>query len=273
MKTILFPTDFSPASTNALHYAAALAQDIHAALMIVHVFQIPVSMTDVPGAAITIDEIEAQTENQLEQLQHSVVNIFPHIQKVFTLATMGNITDELKDLSEHIQPFALVMGSHGNSGLEKFLMGSTTLSSIRNIKFPIFVIPPGVHYKKIEKIGLACDMEEVANALPLEKINSILEALHGKLYVLNVSDQPSAENSTVVLEKMLSDIPHEYHFIQKEDISEAIHDFAEMNNIDLLIMIPKKYQWLELLIHKSTSANLLKYSHIPLLSIKTNPAS
>ena len=48
MKTIIVPTDFSPIATNAMNFAADMAVNINASLMLLHVYQVPVSMPDVP---------------------------------------------------------------------------------------------------------------------------------------------------------------------------------------------------------------------------------
>jgi len=41
MKRILVPTDFSPAAENATAYAAQLARQIEASLVLLHVYQLP----------------------------------------------------------------------------------------------------------------------------------------------------------------------------------------------------------------------------------------
>ena len=65
-----------------------------------------------------------------------------------TEVKMGNIVDELEDLCMDIQPFAVVMGSKSIGGIEKVLFGSTTLTAIRHLTWPIICVPPGKEYGK-----------------------------------------------------------------------------------------------------------------------------
>lgn len=274
MKTLIIPTDFSPASTNALHYASALAQDLEASLLIVHVFQVPVSMTEVPVAALSIDDIKANAEERLNLLKESVAHLYPKIQKVYAEALMGDVKEELNSLFIKIAPLAIVMGSHGSSNLEHFFMGSTTLTLIRNTTVPVFIIPPGVSYRRIHKIGLACDMKAVVDTFPLATFMPLLKALNAHLYVLHVSEEKPSEQPSLVLENayvetMFEGVSHEYQFIQEADITEGIQKFAENNNLDLIAMIPKKHTWSELIFQKSTAASMIQQTHIPLLSIQS----
>jgi nucleotide-binding universal stress UspA family protein len=58
MNTILVPTDFSPAAENATAYAAQLARQIEASLVLLHVYQLPVPMTDYPVLMVTNEDLK-----------------------------------------------------------------------------------------------------------------------------------------------------------------------------------------------------------------------
>jgi nucleotide-binding universal stress UspA family protein len=58
MKLIVVPTDFSPLADNALKYGMDLATAMGSSLMIVHVYQIPISYSEVPLITISLDEIK-----------------------------------------------------------------------------------------------------------------------------------------------------------------------------------------------------------------------
>ena len=48
MKTIIIPTDFSPAATNALHYGIEMAKSCRCQHITSLILQVPVSYSDVP---------------------------------------------------------------------------------------------------------------------------------------------------------------------------------------------------------------------------------
>ena len=62
MKTIIAPTDFSALSYNACLYAARMAEDIHAELILLHVMELPVAMSGQPLARPLLSEIIMEDE-------------------------------------------------------------------------------------------------------------------------------------------------------------------------------------------------------------------
>ena len=62
MKTIIVPTDFSPIATNAMNFAADMAANIDASVMLFHVYQVPVSMSDVPVVMVSAEELRRSSE-------------------------------------------------------------------------------------------------------------------------------------------------------------------------------------------------------------------
>src|ERR1700741_4703000 len=103
MKTIIVPTDFSAISNNAIDYAVDLAKATGGSILLFHAYQVPVSMTDVPIVLLSIDELE--------------------------------------DVCAKVKPFAVVMGTKGATGMERVLFGSTTLTTIRHLSWPVIVVP------------------------------------------------------------------------------------------------------------------------------------
>ena len=69
MNIIVVPTDFSPSADNAMKYAAELAQTVNASLLLVHVYQIPVSMSDVPVLMISAEELKVNADKGLERVR------------------------------------------------------------------------------------------------------------------------------------------------------------------------------------------------------------
>ena len=76
MKTIIVPTDFSPIATNAMNFAADMALNINASLMLLHIYQVPVSMTDVPVVLVSAEELRKSSEAKLQEIKSSARTIF-----------------------------------------------------------------------------------------------------------------------------------------------------------------------------------------------------
>src|SRR5215211_5268139 len=79
MDTIVVPTDFSPSADNAMNYAAQLAQIIRASILLVHVYQIPISMNDVPVLMVSAEELKDSADRGLQNAKTHLEKKFPGI--------------------------------------------------------------------------------------------------------------------------------------------------------------------------------------------------
>lgn len=273
MKTIIVPIDFSPVSINALNFAADMALAIDASILMLNVYNIPVSYSDVPIALISVDELRKSSETRLEEFKKKIIHITSGKVKVNTEARMGNIVDELEELCTHIQPFAVVMGAKGKTGIEKVVFGSTTLTAIRHLTWPVICVPPGKEYGKgIKKIGFACDFREVVENTPVQFIKQMVKEFNAELHILNVDNnekhfRPETPQQSFLLHNLLEDIKPHYHFINNADTEDGINEFAETNNLDLVIAVPKKHNLLEGIFKPSSTRQLVFQSHIPVMCV------
>ncbi|OQP61605.1 universal stress protein [Niastella populi] len=275
MKTLVVPTDFSSVSVNAMNYAVDMAQAINAGIVLLHVYNVPVSFTDSPVSpvsTVSIEEIKRTSEERLKELKKNLVTITAGKVEIFTEARLGETIEELQQICNSVEPLAIIMGSHGATGFERLIMGSTTLTAIRHLKCPVIVVPPGTTYHGIRKIGLACDFENIVQSTPVEYIKNIVREFGADLYVLNVQDikQDDLEDAimdTAYLDAMLEDVSPKYVQLTGKDVVESINSFAEHNNLDLVMVVPKKHRFIDSLFHKSQSRELITHAHIPIVSI------
>jgi len=273
MKTIIVPTDFSPIATNAMNFAADMATNINASLLLLHVYQVPVSMTDVPVVMVSAEELKKSSESKLQELKDDLTHITSGKIKIYSEARLGDVSDELEDACKHIQPFAVIMGTRGTTGVERILFGSTTLTAIRHLTWPVIVVPPGKEYGKgIKKIGFACDFDKVVESTPIQFIKNMIKEFGAELHVLNVDHEgkhfkPGTPEESLMLHTLLHDLNPNYHFIDNIDIEDGINEFVEKNNIDLLITIPKKHKLLDSLFKHSSTKQLVTQSHVPVMCV------
>lgn len=273
MKTIIVPTDFSTVAHNAMNYAADMALQINASLMLLHVYQVPVFVSDVPVTIISDDEMKKSSEEKLDDLKQGLEHITSDELTVYTKSLRGDVVDVLEKICKDIKPFAVVMGTKGATGLERVIFGSTTLTAIRHLTWPVIVVPPGKEYGKgIRKIGLACDFREVVETTPVTYIKQMVREFRAKLHVLNVDYnqkhfRPETPHESVLLHSLLEDADPQYHFIEHQDIEDGLNEFAEKNSLDLLIAIPKKHKLLEGIFKPSSTKQLVVQSHIPVMCV------
>jgi len=278
MKTLVVPTDFSSVSVNALNYAVDMAQAINAGIVLLHVYNVPVSFTEAPVAPVTsvsLEEVKRSSVERLEELKKNLIILTAGKIQIYTESRLGEPIEELESICKSLDPMAVIMGSHGATGFERMIMGSATLSAVKHIKCPVIVIPPGTTYHGIRRIGLACDFKNVVQSTPVEYIKNIVKEFGADLYVLNVQDKKEAEDEgeepptmdSVYLDSMLEDVRPNYVQLTGKNVVESITSFAENNNLDLVMVIPKKHRFIDSLFHKSQSKELITHAHIPIVSI------
>jgi nucleotide-binding universal stress UspA family protein len=272
MKLIIVPTDFSAISDNAIKYASDMATAMGTNLMLVNVYQLPISFSEVPLVTISLDQIREISEKKLAEIKQNLETITTGKLKIYTESRLGDVGEEITKLAETLTPFAIIMGTRGTSGIGRFFLGSNTISVISKVGIPVFVIPPGVRFKPFKKVGLATDLQAVVESTPVSKIKEVVHFFDAELHVLNVDYHrrhftPGTPEETINMDSLLAGMNPMYDFIENKNIDEGLNDFAEKNNLDLLITLPKKHSMLERFFEKSTTRELIHETHIPVMCI------
>lgn len=270
MKTIIVATDFSPAALNAVNYAAEMAQVIKAKLLLLHVYNLPVGYNGVP-LTVNVDDIKNVADNNMNELKAAVIKKNDDKISVETKIRLGAFFPELKDVCEHVHPYTVIIGSQGTTATERILFGGHAVYAMKHLLWPIITVPEGVSFSSIKKIGLACDFDGVLDTTPVEEIKLLVNDFNAELLVLNTGKKNELDPDVVfesgLLNEMIGDLRPNYHFITNEKTDESIMQFAEQNNIDLLIVLPKRHGLMEMLVHRSHTKNLVLHSHVPVMAL------
>ena len=110
MKTILVATDFSSAALNATNYAADMALAINADILLLHVYQIPVSYSEIP-VAVNAEDMQQSVEKDINKIKEQLTRKTSGKLNIETEVRMGIFFPELKTVCERIKPYTVVMGS------------------------------------------------------------------------------------------------------------------------------------------------------------------
>ena len=132
-KTIIFPTDFSSSSDAALAHATALARDMKAKLLIVHVGEPP---TTYGGGEMYYGILEPNPTELLRML-HAVHPEDPVVACEHRLLS-GDPAGAITELAQKENADLIVMGTHGRTGFVRLLMGSVAEAVVRRAPCPVF---------------------------------------------------------------------------------------------------------------------------------------
>jgi nucleotide-binding universal stress UspA family protein/quercetin dioxygenase-like cupin family protein len=160
IQTILHPTDFSESSRYAFDTACALARDYHAKLLVLHVMMPSVSPLLQQRPPDPLRPAESQVSlAQLPWPQPSD----PQIRVEHRFAE-GDPAEEILRLTAALHCNLVVMGTHGRTGLGRFLTGSVAEEVLRNAICPVLVVKT--------PLPAAPDAKVLATALPGDKIDA-----------------------------------------------------------------------------------------------------
>lgn len=135
---ILVPLDFSEPSRDSLLYGRELAASFGATLQLLYVVQIaPEPYFYVPTHAEIWEKRRQCATEAIEELSTEVLGDDHEHQ---TFVAEGRPAEEIAAFAEARGSDLIVIATHGLSGLERLLMGSTTAEVVRTVRCPVFTI-------------------------------------------------------------------------------------------------------------------------------------
>ena len=138
VKRILFPTDFSPFSDAALHFASSLAAESGACLYIAHVEEdLAAYPPTVSGYGYIPPPIE--TDQAIEEQLNKIRPKDPSIQ-VEHRFLKGVPAESILQCAKDEEIDLIVMGTHGRTGLSRLLMGSVAEEVVRRADCPVLTL-------------------------------------------------------------------------------------------------------------------------------------
>jgi len=133
-RKILFPTDFSELSSEALAMATTMAHDRGATLLILHVGE--------PTPIAAGESYYGVTEPDREELLAMVERVKPADPSVpyEYRVEMGNPTEVIVRVAEEEGCDMIVMATHGRRGLSRLFLGSVAEEVVRKALCPVLTI-------------------------------------------------------------------------------------------------------------------------------------
>ncbi|HRD39950.1 MAG TPA: universal stress protein, partial [Bacteroidia bacterium] len=146
---ILIPVDFSETSLLAIKHGAFLAKYTKGDLYLLHVINKQFEHYAVVEQPMHIDgpeKFEQAATNKLNFLANQIKDEYSVT--INTIVKMGNPTKEIIATEKEIGADMVVMGTHGYSPIEEFVIGSNTLKVITKGSVPVMTMS-----QKAKKFG------------------------------------------------------------------------------------------------------------------------
>ena len=272
LKKILVPTDFSPHSLSALHYAAAMAKHSDAEVILLHVLENYSENTALSQVINVTEAIKKAVTNKLTEIKNNNMDLWGI--PISVRMETGKIHKVIIDLVDQGGVDLVVMGTHGSSGignLEKYIVGSNAYRIVRVANCPVITVREEVGRQeggvKFGNIVLPLDTtketkDKVKSAIKIAKV------FKAKIHLISVGGPKLKEQLEEVGKKIiLSGVPVVTKIIKGKDVSKAVVDYAAEVNADLIIIMTREESQLIEMTLGSNARKVVEQSMIPVLSI------
>lgn len=274
MKKILFPTDFSETSDNAFVHALELAKTLHAELVLLHTFDLPI----VDSQVFPEYYLDIFNSLELSQFEHFKDKI-PALRKIAAERNLEHITmthllmdgDLLYNIKKAVKKENIdfvVMGTKGASGWYEIFIGTNTSSVIAEVSIPILCVPLEAKFEKIETIAFTTRFRK-KDIDALEKVLLIAKKLKAKVKCLYVKTASSDVTSETIKrwESHFEEEPIQIFVIPDDNVKQTIKDFLDNQSIDVLAMLTYKRNFFEEFFKPSLTQILSYQLEIPILAL------
>ena len=147
VKRILIPVDFSPNSDKTLDYGFRLARLTHSDVLLLHVFEyheFPGLLPEPSSWQINyeetkraFDEAIKSAKERLAGVAHSARHDGVHVR---VRICQGTPYEEIVKVAKAEEVELIVIATHGYTGLQHFLLGSTAERVVRTAPCPVLVV-------------------------------------------------------------------------------------------------------------------------------------
>ncbi|TPN87473.1 universal stress protein [Aquimarina algicola] len=264
MRKILIPTDFSENAMNALRYAVELNKYEYCEFFIIHAYDDSNSDKAIDTACI---------DEELVKVLSDIRKISPNPRHQYkTMAILGNLVDNTNDLVDQENIDILIMGTRGKTDDRKMTFGSNTLQVVRYVKCPVLAIPNGCKYTQPKNILFPTDYLMPFRRRELKLLSTLTKSFRSIVNFLYVSDYEKLstrqEDHKKFISTSLPEAELKFCTTQADDLTEAINQFIEKNEIDFLVMVNSRNSYLESILYQSTIDKIGLHIKIPFLAMQ-----
>jgi nucleotide-binding universal stress UspA family protein len=280
LKTILFPTDFSPASSAALPFAAALARTYGSTLVVMHV------VPPEPHRQVVLDQLPAEDDRDWQDARHKLSE-FAHDRNIGdtacrVLLERGDLADVIPEMIREQAVDLVVLGTHGRRGVSKLVLGSGAEKIYRSASCPVLTVGPKVHVGEWKLRRILCPVDVVEDPEPfLHYALSLAEENQAEFMVLQaiplVPWQHRAAVEVQMRERLERLIPQESRdwcapqfLVRWEHPAEAVLLAAADREADLIVMGVRKARAARLLDHLPwpVASEVVSRAPCPVLTVR-----
>ncbi|MDQ2074166.1 universal stress protein [Haloarcula sp. H-GB4] len=289
LDSILIPTDGSEHATRAAEHGAALARAFSASLHVMAVID-----TRTAGGPFSSGDLDDETPDRMtadaEETVTAITDAVDAAGAIQTTIRTGNPAAEICAYRDDNEIDLIAMGTHGRTGVGRYLAGSVTESVVRQADVPVFTVRATEQSRETDSyddILVPTDGSTSATAAvePACEIAAKFDSRVHALNIVNLGDISTGAEYTLPKdlidtlesqgEKVTERIAARAREAGVETVTQVIDgfpaadilDYAEENDIDLIVMGTAGRTGLNRFIMGSTTERLIRHADMPVLAV------
>jgi nucleotide-binding universal stress UspA family protein len=293
---ILLATDFSHCAEQALRHALAITSSWNAELHILHVVELlPLMNAEYPVNHMYLEQLRNKAAQDMVAVKERVTQSGLPAR---TTIDVGVPSQRIEALAAQIGASLIVMGTHGRTGLEHILVGSTAERVVRTASCPVLTVrirDDAASQATVPADGLrlqrllipvdfsASSLEALEYGVQLARhagsAVTILHVLEPVAYALDFTLGSSMEWRTqkVYVEGRLeilralctSNGIRAEHSLKAGTPADSIRDYADRQQPDLIIMGTHGRRGISRMLSGSVAETILRLAPCPLVTVRT----
>jgi nucleotide-binding universal stress UspA family protein len=281
MKTILVPTDFSPAAQAATEVAASIAMKNEAQLVLLHAVELPASGSfNVEGEVLTTDNWEEKIfsmkliEGAKQKLERLSSEMNKRGAKTTHQLRLGSPFINIREIITRETVDLIVMGTAGHSKIREMIIGSNTEKVVRHAKCPVLTVHQAPGKNEFKNIVYATSLDTEEETFAKVVINT-REMYDGTIHLVRINTPSNFQSDVEVKKDMQA-------FAKRVDLKnytintfnhyneeEGIIQFAQDTGADLIALSTHGRTGFAHVIAGSIAEDLANHSVVPVLTYVT----
>lgn len=275
LKNILFPTDFSENSRNAINYALNFFKEEKCTFYLLHVVRISTVATPETSNIHTYRAVEADFLIPAKEKLDKLIKEFKTLSKTrkhkfIALIEYDFLIDAIRKQIEEKDIELIVMGTKGASGLKEVIIGSNTGDVITKVNCSALVIPENAVYTPIKEVAFPTDFSLFYNIKTLSPLLKLLHQTNASIRILHISKKEVKLNidqnrNKDLFKEFFAECNCSFHYLTNTKVEDAVQCFVESRDIDLIAMVAKNLNYFQQILFHSKVEKISYHTHVPFL--------
>ncbi|MCB0663644.1 MAG: universal stress protein [Saprospiraceae bacterium] len=276
---ILLPTDFSKVAQAAFRFALLYAAEKKASIKILHVVIPEYEALDLPvvAAQATKERVEAARIAMDSFIKYGITQVetthqLTDIPLVSSEIEIGGVSETIDTIARKDDCDMVIMGTREEHTTFDHMFGSISSNVMANVPCDVMIVPPDSQESKIKNIAFASDLK-TTDPYNIWKAAQLLEPFHPIIHCIHVQDSKNKNEMDMTeirdfFENRAPSLQMQFKEIDGNSVSDALNDYIDTFDIDMLVMPSPQRNLIERVFHKSMTRKMSLACTIPLLVVR-----